>query len=174
MDPTLLFTSIPDAVPLGPAHAEAVGKAHVTLRWHPAPGATAYRVQISPDKHFTHLMFQQDVPAIVDAIELEYRAVGRPRVFYWRVLAGNRQGWSAGRHVETLTTGAADEGGPLADPDLLRDFGIEPDPLSDTSLFHLWATPTYGDPTSPPLASQPDAAAGPTRPSERPPPPAHN
>lgn len=95
----------------------------VVLRWDPAGAADRYRVQIAPDADFHDVVFEQDVPGGTKALVVSLHFPDDDRLFYWRVLAGNAEGWSAGEHIEAFTSGTAEQAGRFVVPDMAEPFG---------------------------------------------------
>lgn len=96
---------------------------HVTLRWETADAADHYRVQIAAGPDFHDVLFEQEVPGGTTALVVRRHFPDDDRLFYWRVRAGNAEGWSEGDHVEAFTSGTADQVGRFAVPDTAEPFG---------------------------------------------------
>ena len=114
---------LPDPRPLDPHHAEITDGAHVVLRWEPVAAAERYRVQIAADSDFSEIAFEQDLPAEMTALVVQQHFPDDDRAFFWRVLAGDGDGWSGGDRIESFTSGTPEQVGHFADPDASEPFG---------------------------------------------------
>ena len=112
-----------DPFPLEPHHANVVDGAHVALRWEPTENTERYHVQIAHDPDFQEVVFEQELPADMVALIVRHHFPEDDRLYYWRVRAGNAQGWSAGERIESFTSGTAEQVGHFPDPDETEPFG---------------------------------------------------
>lgn len=108
---------------IAPRESEVVDGQHVLLRWEPAADAVRYRVQIATGSDFGDILFEQEVPAGSTALVVRRHFPEDDSLYYWRVLAGNAEDWSEGEHVETFTSGTADQVGRFIVPDEAEPFG---------------------------------------------------
>ncbi len=112
-----------DPQPLAPREGTVVDGRHVLLRWEAAETADRYCVQIATGFDFRDVIFEQEVPGGTTALVVRRHFPEDDQTFYWRVLAGNAEGWSAGDHVEAFTSGTAAQVGRFAVPDETEPFG---------------------------------------------------
>lgn len=112
-----------DPQPLAPLEGSVVDGHHITLRWEGRASAERYRVQIADTSDFRDVVFEQDVPAGTTALVVRRHFPDDDQLFYWRVLAGNAEGWSEGDDIESFTSGTADQVGRFAVPDAAEPFG---------------------------------------------------
>jgi hypothetical protein len=118
------FRTVPhDPQPIAPREGEVVDGHHVILRWENEEAARRYCVQIAATSDFKSVEFEQEVPAGTTALAVRRHFPDDDRVYYWRVLAGNAEGWSEGDHIEAFTSGTADQVGRFAVPDVAEPFG---------------------------------------------------
>lgn len=96
---------------------------HILLRWGPAEGADRYCVQIAATSDFLDTDFEQEVPPGTTALVVRRHFPEDDRLYYWRVLAGNAERWSAGDDIESFTSGTAEQAGRYAVPDVAEPFG---------------------------------------------------
>lgn len=120
---TAMNARLSDPRPLDPHHAEIADGAHVVLRWEPVSAAERYRVQIAPDSDFREIVFEQDLSAEMTALVVQQHFPGDDRTFFWRVLAGDGEGWSGGDRIESFTSGTTEQVGRFVDPDASEPFG---------------------------------------------------
>ena len=155
----------PDPYPLDPHHAGVVDGSHVLLRWEPAPEAETYAIEIADDPEFSDILFTLEVPAALTEFAVPVPFPGDDRTFYWRVSAGNAEGWSEGARIESFTSGTAGQVGRFPEPDEAEPFG----PLA--SLIWSFRPRRRGRGTGarsgggaarlPPIENRPGDAAGP-------------
>lgn len=112
-----------DAQPLAPREGEVVDGHHVALRWEDAEAADRYRVQIATGPDFRDITFEQEVPGGTTALVVRRHFPDDDRLFFWRVCAGNAEGWSGGDRIEAFTSGTAEQVGRFAVPDVDEPFG---------------------------------------------------
>ena len=100
-------TSLPAPALNAPREAAVVDGASVTFRWEPVQDALRYQLQIARDAAFQELVLERVVEGEASTVvEGEFETDGE--LFYWRVLAGNDEGWSSGDHVESFVSGTAE------------------------------------------------------------------
>ncbi len=130
-----------DAYPLDPHHAAVVDGTHVALRWEPSDDAETYAIEVSEDPEFRTIVYTHEVPGTETEFIVPVPFPEDDRLLYWRVSAGNAEGWSAGARIESFISGMADQAalspepedsepyGPL--PSLLWSFRRQPFPITD-------------------------------------------
>ena len=112
-----------DPLPVAPCEGAVVDGRHVLLRWEAAETADRYCVQIASGSDFREVLFEQEVPGGTTALVVRRHFPDDDQTFYWRALAGNAEGWSAGDHVEAFTSGTAGQVGRFVVPDVSEPFG---------------------------------------------------
>jgi regulation of enolase protein 1 (concanavalin A-like superfamily) len=99
------FSTQPGAPGLiAPANLSTAEPLAVTFRWHPAPGATGYRLQVATDSLFATGIIKNDT-TITDTFKLVAGLTINTR-YYWRVSARDAEGYgpfSAGWSFLTFT-----------------------------------------------------------------------
>jgi hypothetical protein len=96
---------------------------HVTLQWEPSPGAQTYAVEVAEDQAFHHVIFSREVPATSLSLRVDDTFAADDRTLFWRVSAGNTQGWSEGERIESFISGTPEQAGRFAEPDEKEPFG---------------------------------------------------
>jgi hypothetical protein len=112
-----------DPKPVAPLEGAVVDGQHVLLRWTSDAMADRYRVQIADGADFRDVLFEQEVAAGATALVVRRHFPDDARLLYWRVLAGNAEGWSGGSRIESFTSGTADQAGRFVVPDVVEPFG---------------------------------------------------
>lgn len=121
MKPNLVVPHDPHL--LAPCRGEVVDGHHVLLRWERMDGAERYRVQIATESDFRDVVFEQDVPGGVEALIVRRHFPEDDRLLFWRVRTGTAEGWSEGEHIESFTSGTAEQVGHSPVPDVAEPFG---------------------------------------------------
>lgn len=112
-----------DPWPIAPREGNVVDGHHVILRWEEDATADGYRVQIAERSDFRDVIFEQDAPAGTTVLVVRRHFPDDDQLFYWRVIAGNAEGWSEGDRVESFTSGTAEQVGRFVVPDVEEPFG---------------------------------------------------
>lgn len=108
---------------VAPREGEVVDGHHVSLRWQADDPADRYCVQIATGPDFRDVLFEQEVPPGTTALVVRRHFSDDDSLYYWRVLAGNAEGWSGGDHIEAFTSGTAEQVGHFVVPDVAEPFG---------------------------------------------------
>lgn len=91
--------------------------------WEPVDGATAYFVEIAADPGFEQVVFQEDVGTATN-IGIDQEFPDDERTYYWRVYAGNEDGWSHGENVESFICGKPESiSEQYGSPDIDEEYG---------------------------------------------------
>lgn len=112
-----------DPFPIGPRHEGVIDGGHVVLSWEPAAGAEAYAVEIAEDPEFHRVVFTREVPSGMTTLEIAEPFPTDDRTLYWRVSAGNSNGWSEGERIESFISGTAEQAGRFVEPEEREPFG---------------------------------------------------
>lgn len=130
-----------DAYPLDPHHAGVVDGTHVVLRWEPCGDAETFAIEVAEDPEFHTIVYSHEVPGTVTEFAVPVPFPDDDRLLYWRVSAGNAEGWSEGARIESFISGTAAQAarvpepedgepfGPL--PSLIWSFRRQPFPITD-------------------------------------------
>jgi hypothetical protein len=112
-----------DPFPIAPRHGAVVDGSRLSLQWEESPGADAYAIEIAEDQEFHHVIYTRELPASALALEVDETLPTDDRTLYWRVSAGNAQGWSEGERIESFIAGTPEQAGRFVDPDEVEPFG---------------------------------------------------
>ncbi|MEW6607133.1 MAG: hypothetical protein AB1414_06715 [bacterium] len=75
----------------------------VQFRWNPSPGANNYWLQVSLNSNFTQLVFDKAIGNYIGVNLSGFPDNGTK--YWWRVKAGNVEGWSSWSSVWNFTNG---------------------------------------------------------------------
>ncbi|MCK4813069.1 MAG: family 10 glycosylhydrolase [Candidatus Marinimicrobia bacterium] len=77
-------------VPCRPAYASEEKRCMITFKWEAYRGAEDYHIQVSTDKHFDFIVYEE---RLLSATRL-VKKLNRGYTYYWRIKANNNDVWS--------------------------------------------------------------------------------